>query len=318
MAEKTSTDQPPAPSSTLGRIGLVTVTYNSAEVLPDFLDSLAAQTYREFTVYVVDNASRDRTLDICRERSDLPIVLIANDKNLGVAEGNNQGIRAALEAGCEYILLLNNDVIFDGRLLAGMRDGLDQYQCHMTTPKIFYYDEPTKIWAAGGYFQRWLGYRPAHYGENLEDRGQFDLVRTVNYAPTCCVLIHHSVFARIGIMDARYFVYSDDVDFMYRAFKAGIVMKYLPDCTMRHKVSSLTGGTISSFTMRYCTRNRVYFLRKNLPAFWASFWIAAYHLYLYLRFVLGRDSRQIWSLKKMALAEGQKLEPPQRAADHRI
>ena len=309
MVEKSIRSLPSSTVSIPDWIGIVTVTYNSAEVLPDFFASIAAQTYRNSTLYVVDNASKDRTLEMCQERSGLPLVLIANETNLGVAEGNNQGIRAALEDGCEFVLLLNNDTVFDGKLIAGLLDGLHQHRCHMTTPKIYYHDDPRKIWAAGGYFQRWLGYRPAHYGAEHEDRGQFEAVRTVNYAPTCCVLIHRSVFESIGIMDPLYFVYSDDVDFMYRALKAGMVIKYLPSCTMKHKVSSLTGGSVSPFTMRYCTRNRVYFLLKNLSSPVAAFWIAAYRFYLFLRFASRRDSREILHFKRTALREGQQMRP---------
>ena len=74
-----------------GRIGVVTVTYNSEQVLQEFLDSLAVQTYRNFVLYVVDNASKDLTLKILRQRTDMAVVTIANPSNVGVAEGNNQG-----------------------------------------------------------------------------------------------------------------------------------------------------------------------------------------------------------------------------------
>jgi GT2 family glycosyltransferase len=289
------------------QIGIVTVTYNSAEVLPDFFASLVAQTCREFTLYVVDNASKDRTLEMCRERTDLPIVLIANDANLGVAEGNNQGIGAALDAGCEYVLLLNNDTVFDGRLLAGLRDGLHQYQCDMATPKIFYHDAPKKIWAAGGYFQPWLGYRAMHFGDGELDLGQYEQVRPVDYAPTCCVMMHRHVFELIGLMDTTYFVYSDDVDFMLRAMRAGLVMQYLPAYQLSHKVNSLT-GTISQFTIRYCTRNRIYFLRKNLPQPIAAFWVLQYFAYYFFRYLIRKDNETVWAWKRNAASEGLRLQ----------
>jgi GT2 family glycosyltransferase len=290
-----------------GKIGVITVTFNSADVLPDFFDSLAAQTHPDFTVYVVDNASKDRTLELCRGRSDLPLVLISNDANLGVAEGNNQGIRAALQAGCEYVLLLNNDTVFDNNLFLQLRDGILNYGCAMTTPKIYYYDDPKRIWAAGGHFQPWLGYRTQHYGMGEEDSGQFDVPRSITYSPTCCVLIHRTVFERIGLMDPAYFVYSDDVDFMFRAAKAGYKMMYLPGCSLLHKVHSLTGGATSAFTVRYCTRNRVYFARKNLSRTSAAFWVAMYRIYLFARYVLKIDKESVWKLKQMAAREGDAL-----------
>lgn len=285
-------------------IGVVTVTYNSADVLPDFFESVAAQTCSEYTLYVVDNASKDASVELCRNRTELPIVLIANDANLGVAEGNNQGIRAALNDGCDYVLLLNNDTTFENNLFAELRDGLIRHRCSMTTPRILYYDRPAVIWAAGGRFQRWLGYRPQHIGIGRRDGPEFDHSRLVTYAPTCCVLIHRSVFERIGMMDARYFAYWDDTDFMYRAMRAGLTMRYLPESKLWHKVGSLAGGELSRFAVSHCTRNRIYFLRKHLGALSAWFWISAYELYLMAGQVLHRKQRLVWKWKQAAFAEG--------------
>ncbi|MGC9217037.1 hypothetical protein, partial [Acidithiobacillus sp.] len=79
---------------------------------------------------------------------------------------------------------------------------------------------------------------------------------------------------------------------------------YVPEAKLWHKVNSLTGGSGSAFTARYCTRNRVYFLLKSQSALVARFWIAVYRGYLFLRFVLRRDSFRAWDLKRAAVAEG--------------
>ncbi len=289
------------------RIGVVTVTYNSAEVLPEFLESISRQTFREFLLYVVDNASKDASIELASAYGDSRIRIIANTENVGVAEGNNQGIRAALADNCDAVLLLNNDTVFPADTFEKLCGGLAEHQCSMTTPKIYYHDLPNTIWAAGGYFQPWLAYRNQHYGSGQIDRGQFDAVRTVTYAPTCCVLIHKDVFSRIGLMDPLYFVYVDDVDFMYRALKAGFIMKYLPQCTLQHKVSSLTGGTVSNFNVRYGTRNRVYYMMKNLSLPIAVSWTAIYGLMQYARHLAGIDSEIVWHLKLTALREGARL-----------
>src|ERR1035438_2979596 len=91
---------------TLGKIGVVTVLYNSASVLPDFFASVDLQSYRHFVVYCVDNASQDGSAKMCADRGDRYIV-IQNAQNMGVAAGNNQGIRDAIKDGCEYVLFLN-------------------------------------------------------------------------------------------------------------------------------------------------------------------------------------------------------------------
>jgi len=286
-----------------GKIGVVTVTYNSESVLQEFFDSLAGQTHHNFALYVVDNASKDKTLEMTRQRTDFPIVVIANAENLGVAEGNNQGIRAALADACECVLLLNNDVVFPADLFAQLYAGLDRHSCDMTTGKMYYHDKPDVFWCAGGRFQPWLGYRTQHDGEYQKDTGQFDAPRRVTYTPTCCLLVRREVFTWIGLMDARYFVYSDDVDFLYRGLKQGLKLWYVPEAKLWHKVSSLTGN-MSDFMVRYCTRNRMYFLRKHLPTWIALYW----YIYMYIRsgvgYLLGRKSRATWELWKASAQEG--------------
>ena len=63
------------------------------------------------------------------------------------------------------------------------------------------------------------GYLPLHRGMSQKDEGQYDEVVEVEYAPTCCLLAKKEIFADIGFMDEKYFVYFDDTDFSYRVWK---------------------------------------------------------------------------------------------------
>lgn len=289
-----------------GKIGVVTITYNSETVLQEFFDSLAGQTHRNFVLYVVDNASHDRTLEITRQRTDFSVIVVANEKNLGVAEGNNQGIRAALTDGCECVLLLNNDTIFPPNLFAQLYAGLDRYHCDMTTGKMYYHDAPDVFWCAGGRFQPWLGYRNQHDGIEQKDTGQYDQPRRVSYTATCCLLARRSVFDRVGLMDSRYFVYSDDTDFLYRCMKRGLALWFVPDAKLWHKVNSLTGSA-SDFTVHYCTRNRMFFMRKNIPAWHAWFWYRAYRAYYLLNFLFHRMTRKQYEFRVASAKNGWEL-----------
>ncbi len=286
-----------------GKIGVVTVTYNSEPVLQEFFDSLVHQRHPKFVLYVVDNASKDKTLEMTRQRTELPIVVIANQKNLGVAEGNNQGIRAALADGCECVLLLNNDTVFPADLFQHLYVGLARHNCDMTTGKMYYHDKPDVIWCAGGSFHPWRGYLTSHDGEDQIDAGQFDQPRQVAYTPTCCLLVRAAVFEKIGLMDSRYFVYYDDVDFLYRCMKSGLSVWYVPEVKLWHKVSSLTGSS-SDFVVRYCTRNRMYFLRKNLPYWLALFWYLLSQARSAFGYLIGRNTQSNWKLKRAASKEG--------------
>ena len=288
-------------------IGIVTVTFNSGLVLPQFLDCTFKQTHQNFILFAVDNASKDHTLCILSECQDGRLRIIANPDNRGVAEGNNLGIRAALKAGCSSVLLINNDTEFDATLFSQLDEGLGRLSADMICPKMMYFDEPERIWAAGGAFQPWLGYRIKHLGAGQIDVGQNDKAQQITYVPTCCVLIKKEVFEKIGLMDERYFVYMDDVDFMYRAMKAGIKLMYLPDAKLLHKVGCLTGGEDSPFAHRYCTRNRVYFMLKHFGTVLAAPMLIIYQIY-YVKGVLTKRLRfKAFLLKQKAFWEGFRL-----------
>ncbi len=286
-------------------IGVVTVTYNSAQVLPDFLRCLAEQTHREYLLFAVDNASRDDTLRILHEWSDERLRIVANQDNLGVAAGNNQGIRAALQAGCSSVLLINNDTEFEPQLIELLDAGINQYRADMSCPKMMFFDEPKRIWAAGGRFELWHGGRSAHIGEGEIDHGQYERPRMVDYVPTCCVLIRKGVFLKVGLMDERYFVYWDDTDFMYRAKKAGVQLLYFPGATLLHKVASLTGGgdNDTPFAIRFGTRNSLYFMLKHFGLILALPWLLMSQTVWILKLVLRIKQRSWFAMKQRAFRE---------------
>jgi GT2 family glycosyltransferase len=286
------------------KIGVVTVTYNSADVIDDFLASTLRQTYSHFILYLVDNASTDQTLEKLARCRDARIVVIANQKNVGVAEGNNQGVRAALAAGCDSVLFINNDTEFDSALFESLGEGMRRHGADMIAPKILFHDNPEMIWCAGGGFKPSKGYVGVHYGLGEIDRGQFDAVRRLQHAPTCCLLVKQKVFARIGLMDPRYFVYIDDADFCFRAMRAGFHLIYFPSSTVLHKASSLTGGAESDFAIRYCTRNQIYFVLKNLGPWLSLYFLPEYQVRLWVKLFLRKISFCRFVTQQKAFFEG--------------
>jgi GT2 family glycosyltransferase len=283
-------------------IGIVTVTYNSAGVIPDFIESLLKQSYRNFRLYVVDNASSDDTAALLGNYSDVRLAIIRNATNVGVAEGNTVGIRAALKDGCESVLLINNDTAFGADLVSTLHDGLQKYHCDMIVPKILYLDPPDKIWSAGGAFSLFRG-RPRHLGFNRKDDGSFDKVQEVEYSPTCCMLIRREVFERIGFMDSKYFVYFDDADFCLRGHRAGLKLVYSPETRLFHKVSSLIGHR-SDMSVRYVTRNHVYFVLKHFGMLRSAYYLPICQAHILVRCLLAKNKAKAFVTAQKAFWEG--------------
>lgn len=246
-------------------IGIVTVLYNSDDVLPDFFASLNAQTGVRFRLYVIDNSGTDSGTQITRKLAldyGIDAIVVFNNANVGVAKGNNQGIDLALADQCTHILLANNDTAFASDTIVKLLDAVTG-QDLAATSKIMYHSEPELLWYGGGDIQE-LTMRTPHYGFKQADEGQFDHLTHVGYAPTCFMMFDASVFKRIGRMDEHYFVYYDDTDFVWRMKQAGLRIRFVPSSVVLHKVSTSTGGERSPFTLYYTNRNRVYFIRKNL------------------------------------------------------
>jgi GT2 family glycosyltransferase len=291
------------------KVGIVTVTYNSRNVLEDFFASLAKQSYADYALYIVDSGSTDDTATYIQAHLPERCTFLQNSENIGFAAGTNQGIRAAFQNGCTAILALNNDVFFGADLLERLVYALDQYKCDMTAPMMYYYEPKDCIWAAGGSLQRCRGYQNKHRGAGEMDHGQYNIACRITFAPLCCVLIRKTVFDRVGLLDERYFTYTEDVDFMYRCLKQGLSLWYVPEATLYHKVSSLTGGDDSEFAIRYMTRNRMYFLRKHLPSWKVLLW--GVHFMAFTapkRLLLGHDSIRIWRLRCASVLEGLRMD----------
>jgi hypothetical protein len=284
------------------KIGIITITYNSGQVIIPFMHSLLSQTYTNFVLYIVDNISTDNTLELLKQFNDPRIFIISNKENVGVAAGNNQGIRRALQDHCDLILLLNNDVEFENTLFEKLVTQLEEQGCSLVAPKMMYYPETNLIWWAGTKFKKWNGGITAHIGIQEEDHGQYDTIAPMDYAPTCCVLMKKEVIEDTGLMDEKYFAYYDDADFFYRIYKQGKhKLYYYPFARFYHKVGGLSNmkeGTskqfkFNDFFIRLSTRNHIYYLCKQ-KTFWSWLNIVYFFFWINFRFLFSGKYHRNW------------------------
>lgn len=102
------------------KIGLVTITYNSVDVIRGFLESTLKQSFKNFEIFIIDNNSQDNIEKVVFQYEDDRINFIKNSENVGVAKANNQGIKRALQANCSQVLIINNDIEFEDKLIEKM------------------------------------------------------------------------------------------------------------------------------------------------------------------------------------------------------
>ncbi len=246
------------------KIGLVTVLFNSNDVLPDFFSSIAVQDYTNYILYLIDNSPSIQTKELINtlqlKYKLTAIQHIENSYNYGVAAANNMGIKAAIKDGCQDQIILNNDIVFNNtNLFTSLINIASQSSAVVIAPKVYYYNTK-QIWYAGSNFIEW-SCNVKHRGEFEEDIQQYESGFT-QYAPTCFVYVKKEVFTTVGFMDETYFVYVDDLDFMYRLRKLNYSIWYENSLSIDHKISQSTGGKFSAFSVFYGVRNRIYFARK--------------------------------------------------------
>jgi GT2 family glycosyltransferase len=246
---------------------VVIVNYNGRHLLDACLRSVRDQAPAPDRVIVVDNGSSDGSLRHLRAAWPDVAAVDAGD-NLGFAEGNNVGIRAALAEGLEYILLLNNDAQLVPGALARLVGALESAgtAAWAAAPKILYHVDPGVIWSAGGRFDWWRGLS-VDRGWNERDVGQYDRPELMEFANACCLLVRAGVFQKVGLLDPEYFMYFEDSELAARAGRTGSRVAYVPDARVLHAVqggATAVGGS-SPTALYYWTRNRGRFISRNVP-----------------------------------------------------
>jgi GT2 family glycosyltransferase len=246
------------------KVGIVIVNFNGKEVTSECLASLQNVSYPNLKIVVVDNGSVDGSAQHFREKFPY-ITIIENKENLGFTGGNNVGIKFLLHTDVDYILLLNNDTVVAPDFISELvKYGEMRKDVGMLCPKIYLYDKPDVIWYAGGNISLWSGILK-HIGYKKRDDEKYNEPREVNFVTGCAFFIKREVIEKVGLLDEKLFIYSEDLDLSLRILKSGYKGFYVPSSKIWHKCGiSTRKGNGSSFQLYFQTRNFVYVMYKHL------------------------------------------------------
>jgi len=266
------------------KIAIVILTFNGEKDTMECLESIAKMRSLNYKlqIIVVDNGSTDADASVISNFqfpiSNFGFKVIQNKENLGFAEGNNVGIRYALENGADYVVILNNDTIVHVDLINELvKTAESSEKIGIVVPKIyfapgfeFHKDRYKKeelgkiIWYAGGIMD-WRNVLGYHRGVDEVDDGQYQKTEETDYASGCCMLIKKEVLQKIGLFDEKYFLYYEDNDLSQRTKKAGFSIFYCPKAVLWHKNAGSAGGSGSHLQDYYITRNRLLFGIRYAP-----------------------------------------------------
>lgn len=232
------------------RIAVIIPSYNGGQLIVNCINSLKKQKYNNYEIIVVDNASEENNVKLLRSIKGLN--LIENKRNRGFSKACNQGIRIAKKENLWAVVLLNQDTVVERNFLGEGVKVLSTALIGLACPKIIY-GFSNKIWWAGGKLNR--GYKlltsltfrlGEHVSKGVIDKGQFNTPTESDYITGCALFIRVELVNKVGLLDERYFMYSEDIDWSLRVKKAGYNLIYFPTTTVHHMVKKGTRGSFKS------------------------------------------------------------------------
>ena len=241
-------------------VGIVISNYNGWQDTVQCLESLQKQTYRNFEIILLDDASTNDSVQQLQKHLTENTVFLPQEANSGFAAVNNVGMRRALADGCDWVLLLNNDTVVAPDFLETLLR--DTPAGAVSCPKMLFLDPPDEIWFAGGELDRATG-KVKHLGGHEKDGPAFAEKKQVSFITFCCVLLPRQVVEEVGFLDETLFMYCEDVDYCIRLADAGVPLWLLPDARIWHKAGGSAGGMLSVY---YITRNTLYLTCKGKSA----------------------------------------------------
>ena len=245
------------------KVAIITVNWNGWKDTIECLESLTKLNYVSFNVIVCDNGSQDDSVAQITKWLDantkIRVQLIETKKNLGFAGGNNVGIKQALEVGCDYIWLLNNDTVVDKDALKHLVIYAQEHRNTICGSKLMYYDNPAKVQALGNKLNTYLG--TTEFIVEEQDIDQID------YLVGAAMLIPQRVFEEVGLLSEEYFLYYEEAD-LWQKCKGKYDFRCVLNSLVYHKEGAAIGANNKQKAQKsligdfYSIRNRILFMKK--------------------------------------------------------
>jgi GT2 family glycosyltransferase len=247
--------------SACSKVSIIILNFNSFQDTIECVKSIEKIDYVNYEVIIIDNNSKDGSYETLRRHFPQHI-LIKSDMNLGYANGNNIGIKYALDNNADYICVLNNDVEVESDFLTFIIEKMERDdEIGIAGPCICeYYDKDT-IQAMGANINLFTGLAQAKYKGYSYGNMKKEAIE-VDYLGGACFVARARVIKKIGAIPENYFLFFEETEFCLRAKQNGFKLLCLRDSRVYHKRSA-TISKYSGLSYYFLNRNRIIFMRRN-------------------------------------------------------
>lgn len=244
----------------MSKVAVIIPNYNGIKYLDDCLSSLREQTFSDFRIVVVDNASTDDSIDFI-ERNYKEVETVKLDDNYGFSRAANEGLLRTKD--CDYVVLLNADTKAEPAFIEELVKAIEKDdKIFSVASKMLQLDKPD-VYDGAGDLYCCLGWAYA-LGKDSKV-GKYEKEANVFSACAGACIYRRKLFEQIGYFDEFHFMYLEDVDIGYRARIMGYINRYTPKAVVYHAGSGITGSRYNSFKVRIAARNSWYVIYKNMP-----------------------------------------------------
>jgi N-acetylglucosaminyl-diphospho-decaprenol L-rhamnosyltransferase len=250
-------------------LSIVIVNWNVRDVLRRCLASVQAQSIPGSEVFVVDNASSDGSVDMLR--AEFPDVLvIENEDNAGFTRANNQAIRRSTG---RYVLLLNPDTEVEAGALWTMLAYMDANpQVGVVGPQLQFADGSVQssrrrfpdlktLFVESTILQRFSASSAIVRRYFMLDQPH-DMTQEVDWVVGACLMVRRQVVEQVGLLDERFFMYSEETDWCLRIKKTGWCIVYLPLAHVIHHEARSSDQVVAAKHIHFQS-SKVQYTRKH-------------------------------------------------------
>lgn len=258
--EPATRTRPAAWSRTDSLVMVIIPNWNRPHDTAACLTSLSRSTYSSAEAMVVDNGSTDDSVEHIAHAFP-GVRLLVSHRNLGFAGACNLALRWALAQRVDYVLLLNNDATVEPEAIGRLVTTAREEDAAIVGPKIYFRKVPQVLWSAGGYVDWKLGHAN-NRGTRQVDVGQYQAREEMEWVNGCAMLASTRFISKVGLLDTGFFMFYEEVDWCFRARKAGFKVVYEPEASVWHDVST---SSTEDKRREWYFASRSRFLRKHAP-----------------------------------------------------
>lgn len=240
-------------------VAVIIPNWNGKKLLEVSLASLQKQSFSTFETVVVDNGSTDDSVSFIEEKYP-QIKIVKLEKNYGFATAINAGVKAVRT---DYVAFLNNDTEVDKYWLAELMRATEKHpEVISFCSRLLNFDDRKQIDGVGIRINEVGQARSIGWLE--KDQGQYESEMFIFGATGGAALFKRDIFIKVGMFDEHYFMYSEEVDWAFRAQFLGYKSLYVPKAIIYHKHKASSGKRKDmleywQFTNMYMT------IIKNFP-----------------------------------------------------